>query len=112
MKKFFVLFLCLMLIGCSSFYYGRPRVYYNALISKEYPPKSQNDEILLLTTIPSRPYKEIGIIKITGIGNDRFEIANKKFIEKAKEVGADAVINIRHELYGIVYGTAILFTDK
>ena len=88
---------------------------------------------MLLTSVPNRPYKEIGIIRVEATKAATLEKINFQILKKAKEVGADAVINIYYSggetMGGIVggtsgsnvitivskkhaQGTAIIFTDK
>jgi len=99
----------MLVSGCT---WGKAVTMYTSFTDTKYPPKSENDEILLLTsTKPDRPYVEIGIIKVmkSAMVDSSKE---REMIKKAREIGADAVIDIKQVAYGTEHGTAIVFTDK
>ena len=111
MRKLLVVLLCLGLVGCATIKYGTAVTKYTSFTEIKHPPKSENDTILLLaSTKPDRPYVEIGIIKVEK--GPRYYSDERDMIKKAREVGADAVIDIKQVLYGTETGTAIVFTDK
>jgi len=58
-------------------------------------------DILLITGELERPYTEIGVIFVKGRYFTSFEKAMEKMKDKAREVGADAVIKIE---FGSRYG--------
>lgn len=62
----------------------------------KYPPKNEQQEIVLSTSTPSRTYKEIGIIKVAAKSKTPLEDINQALLSKAREVGADAVINLQY----------------
>ena len=73
-----------------------PHSEYGSFTSLKYPPKSEQDEVLLITSKPSYPYKEIGIIRIEARRRTTLTQINSEMLRKAKEVGADAVIDIQY----------------
>ncbi|MDD4910111.1 MAG: hypothetical protein PHR44_05475 [Candidatus Omnitrophica bacterium] len=120
MKKVIALLaLAVSINGCNYLMYGSSSVRFTKFTEAEYPPKTEKEEISLFSTIkPDRPYKEIGIIKISkcasffGTGGTPHRISDERdMIKKAREVGADAVIDIK-QMGMYETGTAIVFTDK
>jgi hypothetical protein len=92
MKTILVLLLCLGLTGCAI-----TRVNYGSLVNKYFPSKNNNAEIILSTQDLDRPYEEIGVISVVGANkNTSYDELNKNMIQKAREVGADAVIKIEY----------------
>jgi len=92
MKEILALLLWLLLSGCTN-----TRVNYGSFISQNLPPKGNNAEIILITKDSDKPYREIGIISIVGANkNTTYDELNEKMKEKARKVGADAVINIEY----------------
>lgn len=66
-------------------------------------------------TPPERPYKELGIVHcIMVYGDFSNEKMDKELLRRAKEAGADAIMDIKRE-YGTVdfkgSATAIVFTE-
>lgn len=95
MKIMFCLLIALGLGGCVS---TSPSIDldYGTFSSVKYPPKNEQQEIVLLTSASSRTYKEIGIIKVTAKSKTSLEDINQALLSKAREVGADAVINLQY----------------
>lgn len=94
MTRILVMLLVSVMVGCAS---SSTKVNYGSMIGERLQPKSANEEILLLTKDTDRPYKEIGIISVVGAHkNTSYEELNNKIREKAREVGADAVIKIEY----------------
>lgn len=92
MKKILTILLMLLLSGCAS-----TKVNYGSMTSEKLQSKDANAEILLLTKDIKKPYKEIGIISIVGANkNTSYDELNNKLKQKAREVGADAVIKIEY----------------
>jgi len=107
---------------------------FGSFTSIKYPAKTENQEVLLLTSTPNKPYKEIGVIKVEAIDEGvSLDQINAEIIKKARAVGADAVINLQYgggeTMNGMVMGgkrsnmltmvsnkhaqgTAIVFTDN
>lgn len=92
MKISLTISLILLLAGCAS-----TKVNYGSMTSEKLQSKDINAEILLLTKDIEKPYKEIGIISIVGANkNTSYDELNDKLMQKAREVGADAVIKIEY----------------
>jgi hypothetical protein len=92
MARILVIFLVLILTGCAS-----TKVNYGSMVSERLQPKDANAEILLMTKDLDKPYKEIGIISVRGASRDTsYDELNDKLRQKAREVGADAVIKIEY----------------
>ncbi len=92
MRILLALLLCLSLMGCAS-----TKVNYGALVGANLSPKDATAEIILTTKDLDRPYKEIGIISVVGGSkNTTYDELNDKMRQKAREVGADAVIKIEY----------------
>lgn len=76
---------------------------------------SENDGIELYTTqIPERSYAEIGYIQTEGTGLSTPQKLLDGLKNKAKELNADAIVNIRYDFRGevqVVSGTAIRYKD-
>lgn len=92
MIRILAIFLVLILTGCAS-----TKVNYGSMINEKLQPKDTNAEILLLTKDLDKSYKEIGIISVVGGSkNTSYDELNNKIRQKAREVGADAVIKIEY----------------
>jgi hypothetical protein len=111
MKKLIYLFVMAVLVsGCASVSSD-----FGSLTSVKYPPKSEQQEVLLLTSMPNRPYKEIGIIRVVGKVKTPMQMLNDEMLKKAREVGADAVINIQYgggDLHGGFVGGSMLMLAR
>ncbi len=96
MKKFFVT-CCLVILfsGCVMVRTDFAPLQSNVPLSKK------SGDIMLTTDGLNRPYTEIGVIFVKGRYFTKFETVMKKMKEKAREVGADAVIKIE---FGGRYG--------
>lgn len=91
-KNLATFFLFLMLTGCAS-----TKVNYGSLIDKTLPPKRNDYEIVMLTKDLDKLYKEIGVISVVGASkHTTYDELNVKMRQKAREVGADAVIKIEY----------------
>ncbi len=125
MKKLLVVLFCLGLVGCAPLV----RSDYGSFTSISYPPKSAQEEVLLMTELPQRPYKEIGIITVEGRRRTSLNDMNQEILMRARDLGADAVIKLQYSggerTVGMVagemmamrtkkqaQGVAIVFTDK
>jgi hypothetical protein len=125
MKMALALLLCLGLCGCVTF--NPVNLDYGSFTNMKYPPKTEQQEVVLLTSAPNRPYKELGIMKIEAKSRTSLAEINQEMLNKAREVGADAVINVQYndetftsfvggqmmrESTKRAQGIAIVFTDK
>jgi len=93
MKRVICLLTLVMLVsGCATV-----KINYGSLTNDSFPSKDENAEILLTTKDIDRPYEEVGIISasVTGEGIT-FEEMNQRMKEKAREIGADAIIKIEY----------------
>lgn len=117
------LFAIIMINGCSYVMHGNAVPSFTSFTETKYPSKSEKDEILIYSSSkPNRPYKELGIIKVVknmglaglvGVGSSSTSVSDEKeMLKKAREIGADAVMDIKQGSYGVETGTAIVFTDK
>jgi hypothetical protein len=127
MKKLLTVLLCLGLVGCA---HSVLRSEFKGFTSMNYPPKGGQEEVLLMTEKPQRPYQEIGLITLEAkrsyTSRDKID---KEILTIAKAVGADAVIKLQYNVgeiiaseaanHGVVMrtkdlaqGVAIVFTDK
>jgi hypothetical protein len=115
---FFLLNLCFA--GCACFsgrVTGASFTYYT---ETRYPHKPANERILLLSSgPPDRAYEEIGVIRVlksvgcSGNGSLSDQYSDEQaLIKKAREVGADGVINVQAGECGLEAGTAIVFKDR
>lgn len=126
MKKLLAVLLCLGLTGCA---HSGLRSEFGGFTSINYPPKSEREEVLLMTEIPHRSYKEIGLITVEARKHPSLVDINKEILTIARAVGADAVIKLQYSgdesKGGMVtghamatgskkqaQGVAIVFTDK
>ncbi len=92
MKEMLPLLLCLVLSGCTS-----TKVNYGSFIGQNMPSRDSNAEVVLITNDLDKPYKEIGIISVVGANkNTSYDELNEKMKQKAREVGADAVVKIEY----------------
>jgi hypothetical protein len=120
MIKGFIILLSLCFAGCSHYSKCVSQASFTGYTHTRYPPRSVNDRIVLLSSLtPDRPFEEIGsirVLKASGCtGNDVLADQyrdEQALIKKAREVGADAVIDIKEGAHGIETGIAIVFTDK
>lgn len=119
-----------LLIATSGCVINGIRGEYGTLTTMVYPPKGDQDEVLLLTSRPQRPYKEVGIISVKATRSPvALDVMNAEIVRLAKQAGADAVIILQYsgsvrngakskgEAAAVitrkqVYGTAIVYTDK
>lgn len=88
MKKYLVICIVILLSGCATVRTDFAPLQENVVLSK-----GSSGNILLTTSDLNRSYKEIGVIFVKG-----HHVGYKKVMEtlkeKAREVGADAVIKI------------------
>ncbi|MBI4549782.1 MAG: hypothetical protein HY714_02535 [Candidatus Omnitrophica bacterium] len=63
--------------------------------TKLFPARSEASPVLLCDR-PSEPYEEMGAIMAYGRWFDGYERVNELLKERAREIGADAVINVRY----------------
>jgi hypothetical protein len=126
MKKLLAVLLFLGLCGCV---HSGVRSDFGAFSNTIYPAKTEQEEVLLMTEMPQRPYKEIGLITIEERRHTPLNAINQEILRIAREVGADAVIKLQYSggerMTGMVdgevmsmtsrkqaTGVAIVFTDK
>lgn len=102
MKRILILVCAVLLLsGCATI-----KLNYGSLVSETFTPKSNDFAIILTTEDLNRPYKEIGVISaLANYENATYDQLNEKIKQKAREVGADAVIKIE---YGITLQQIII----
>jgi hypothetical protein len=120
MIKVSLLFLSLFFAGCAHYSNCVTTVGFTPYTETRYPPKSINDRILMLASItPDRLFEEIGIIRISkspgcarnGAYHDQYS-DEQSLIKKGREVGADAIIDVKAGAQGIETGIAIVFKGR
>lgn len=107
-----------MLTSCASKF---DKVEFTALSENVYPAKQAGSQIeIFRTSLPDRPYKEIGIIMASGGGTNSvfgssnfYENTMILLKEEARRRGGDAVIDIREKQGGwlALTGTLIKWQD-
>ena len=97
MKKFGLFLIILALAGCTG---TKTNVSYSSLLQEKFPAKTENSEITLtMDEMLQRPYREIGIIfALAKKENVTYNQLNELIRQKAREVGADAVIGMKYTL--------------
>jgi hypothetical protein len=94
-KPGLVAFAVVSAAGCASY-----RVSSN--IEPTAPPASTTEVLISESGLPGRPFKELGPIEVSVKKLTLFhpdptkELANAALIEKARSIGADAVINVKY----------------
>jgi len=118
-RRFFLFFVCFF-AGCAHSSDCVTQASFTPYSEARYLPKSAADRIVILASLtPERPFKEIGFIRLlkssgcsrTGVIPDQYG-EERALIKKAREAGADAVINVKAGSLGIESGIAIVFLDK
>ena len=82
MKHVLFIILVASLTACTTY------VSYRPFLAETFPPTTSVDRLTDLK--PDRPYMAIGQIVVEGVGND--SDMRKAAVEKAKAIGADAII--------------------
>ncbi len=99
------------LVGCAGL-----KSEYGSFTTIKYPEKTEQDEILLTTSRPNQAYKEIGVIKVEAKSRTPLEQINSELLKKAREAGADGVIEIQYSggnrHVGMVGGEPIVFASR
>ncbi|MBW2543954.1 MAG: hypothetical protein JRD43_00500 [Deltaproteobacteria bacterium] len=86
MRKSLYFMLCAFLLsGCC-------KVQYASFVSDKFSPKPVNEIEIYSTSLPDRPYFEIGMFRIQAPHEVSFIKIIKSLQQKASEVGADAII--------------------
>jgi hypothetical protein len=120
MIKVFIALLICFLTGCAGLQNCVIRTSFTPYTAIRYRPKSAHDRIIILSSLTlDRSYEEIGIIRVlpspgcvrNGVSPDQYS-EEQALIKKARDVGADAVIDIKAGAQGIETGTAIVFKDN
>lgn|GEM_PF-1037465 len=107
-KQILVVLLFLsVLAGCARCILVRSEYY--DLTGKVLEPKDDTREIVLLTTAPDKPFEEIGVVKVMARWGTPQEAMDKEIKRRAKEAGADAVMNVE---YGEDKENALLLCGK
>lgn len=60
--------------------------------------KASEEPIFLTTLDLEDPYEEIGFIHVSGTTREGYEVLNRKLRDRARRLGADAVIHISYGL--------------
>lgn len=98
MQKSLYFMLCAFLLsGCC-------KVQYAPFVSDKFPVKPINEITIYSTSLPDRPYFEIGMIEVDAPPKASLTTIIKSLKQKASEVGADAIIitNDRGEIAAVV----------
>ncbi len=102
MRKQTLLWTILLTVGISGCAAGRndfillnPKTHFSS--------RPVNTPVLLTVGELPSAYQEIGVIHVSGIGREGYDKLNERLREKAREVGADAVIHV-------YYGTENAFS--
>lgn len=77
-----------------------------------YSPKPESAAVLLCDR-PSKPYDEMGAIVAYGRWFDGYDRVNELLKERAREIGADAVIDVRYrpeKVFGLSFIVSIGYT--
>lgn len=90
--------------GCSV-----NRAIYVPYESKLYPPKTEIAPVTIGYDI-DQPYDEMGSIIAYGRWLDGYDRVNELFMEKAREIGADAVIRVRYHPQDVFSLSFIFFS--
>ena len=61
-----------------------------------FAPRPADAPVVLTVGDLDRPYQEIGVIHVSGIGREGYEGLNERLRAKAREAGADVVIFVRY----------------
>ncbi len=62
----------------------------------QYPSKSATTPVFLTTMGLETPYQEVGFIHVSGSTRQGYEELNQKLRQKAREAGADGVIDVSY----------------
>jgi hypothetical protein len=94
-KKLFVFFLAVFcLTGCTKCIITLSEYY--DITGKVFLPKADDAPIDILTTAPSRPTQEVGVVKVLARWGTPKATINKEMEKRARAAGADAVVDVQY----------------
>ena len=62
----------------------------------QFPPLEINESVYLTTEGLDRPYEEIGVLHVTAIAREGWQLLTEKLRNQARQVGADVVLYVRY----------------
>lgn len=129
MFKRIILMVCLVLLsaGCAQCLLTRSEYY--DITGMVHAPKLPEDQIEIFAVPPSRPYQEIGVVRILARYGTNHQALDEEMKRRAREAGADALLEPQYgedkankdKLCGRWFSTkrnisasakAIIFTDE
>lgn len=96
MKKNMIVFFIAVsvLMGCSKCIIIRSEYY--DITGKVLAPKAADQDILIFTDQGTRPYVEIGVVKVLAHWGTSREAINEELKKRARLAGADALIEVQY----------------
>lgn len=92
LRSGFALALALGLSGCAA---GRTD-FIRLNPGTRYDARPADAAVLITVGDLDRPYQEIGVLHISGLSRQGYDLLNDKLRERARQVGADTVIFVRY----------------
>ena len=93
-KNFTIICFAIFLLGCSKCILIRSEYY--DITGKVYTTKPENEELVILTEKPQKPFQEIGFVKVMARWGTSKDAIDKELKRRAKEAGADALIDVEY----------------